>query len=429
MFARSKRALVVAGLAALIGSGAATVGNTQAQPMDFCERLPNHWKCQDQNAAAAGAVDDGSSAYDSSVNTAQQTQTTDSSSSTEQTTTTSEPTSQPTSEPTAQPTSEPTAQPTSEPSTTSCAATITPTGGLPWRPGGCDAPAYANHVIPASPVLDGGETSKVRSLSGSMLNIDEYSEPIYYATAKVALRPVKCVTYGCVGGSSAPVVGDEHVAPGTDGQLIIVDTERRKSYEFYQTSRDGDGTVKINGDGSVTVGSMSVVDLDGRGNKTAGGQNLNITGAGVSRLFGVIRAHEVRAAASDPRTAIKHALSVSLPVSFNCAGKWREPATKTDGRSSASDCVIQGGRYQMDPGFDCSTVGTKMGRAVCYALQKYGAYNMDNNGSDKMVFYGQHRRSWPTADSDYAAVGVSGDYSGLGIPMNRLRVLSSWSGR
>jgi hypothetical protein len=262
-----------------------------------------------------------------------------------------------------------------------------------------------------------------------MLNTDHHTEPIYYSTTKIPLRAVQCVTYGCVGGTSAPVVGNEWVAPGTDGQLVIVDTERRLSYEFFQTSRDADGTVKVNSDGSITAGSMSVVDLDGRGNKTAGGQNLNITGSGVSRLFGVIRANEVRAAATDPRTAIPHGLQVALPTTYNCAGKLREPATKTDGRSNATDCVAEGARFQMDPTFDCSTVSPKLGQAICFALQKYGAYDIDNGCGTCMVFYGQHRRSWSTADADYSAAGITGDYNSLGLPMNRLRVLNSWSGQ
>lgn len=75
-----------------------------------------------------------------------------------------------------------------------------------------------------------------------MPNIDQYSEPVYYSSKKVALRPVRCVTYGCIGGNSAPISGNEWVAPGSVGQLVIVDDERRLTYEFYQTSRDADGT-------------------------------------------------------------------------------------------------------------------------------------------------------------------------------------------
>ena len=224
-------------------------------------------------------------------------------------------TSSPASAPTATTSPTPSTRPTPSsgpPATapTSCGANWAAWSGTPWRGGQCSPPGYTNHVIPSSPVLNSAETTKVRTIPDMMLNIDEYSEPVFQVTSGTPVRTVKCISYGCVGGSSAPIRGDEVVAPGTDGQLIVVDTAGRRSYEFYQTSRDADGTVKINADGTVTVGSMSIVDLDGLGNKTASGQNLNITGAGVSRMFGLIRASEVRAAATNPATAIPHALQV-----------------------------------------------------------------------------------------------------------------------
>ena len=310
-----------------------------------------------------------------------------------------------------------------------CASTWTVVSGLPWRGTQCQTAGYANHVIPDAPVLHPAETAKLRTLPGAMLNIDEYSEPIYTASPTAPMRSVRCTTYACIGGTTAPVVGDEQVAPGTDGQLIIVDPVRRKTYEFWAAGRDADGSITVNSDGSVSASAMNVVDLDGPGNKTVDGKNLNITGAGVSRMFGVVRANEVRAAATRPATAIQHALQVSLPTSFNCVKTFREPATKTDGRSTASDCMVEGGRYQMDPSFDCSSVTVKLGQAVCYAMQKYGAYDMDNNGSRSLVVYGQQRRSWSTADADYAAAGIRGDYSGLGIPMSKMRALARWTGQ
>ena len=187
--------------------------------------------------------------------------------------------------------------------------------------------------------------------------------------------------------------------------------------------------MKLNSDGSVTAGSMSIVDLDGRGNKTADGKNLNITGAGVSRMFGLIRANEIKAAATSPATAIPHALHVSLPVTMNCSSGIREPATKTDGRVTLGPCVQEGARFQLDPSYNCGTLSTELGQAVCYAMQRYGAYNMDNNGSTYMMVYGQHRRSWGTGITDYADVGISADYQNLGLPSSKLSSLASWSGK
>ncbi len=357
---------------------------------------------------------------------------------------TTEPTPTPTVEPTPTQTTSPTPTQTTSPtptqttsptptqttSPTSWGATITANGGLPWRSGSADNPGYANYPIPSSPSVSNGETNLVNGIGGQvLLNIEEYTEPIYYRSAGTApVRTVKCTQWGCVGGNTVPLKGDEVVAPGYDGQLVVVDTEARRTYEFWQVATDADGTVKINSDGTVSAGSMSTVDLDGRGNKTASGQNLNITGSGVSRVLGVIRAHEVKAAATSPATAIPHALSVSLPPSKNCPSAYREPATKTDGQGSSGACIEEGARLQLDPSYNCSSLGSKMGQAVCFALQKYGAYNMDN-GCKTICVYGQMQRSWSGGPNDYKAAGVQWDYFGLGIPLNRIRVLSSWHGR
>ena len=45
-----------------------------------------------------------------------------------------------------------------------CRASITPSGGVPWRSGLCARPAYSNHAIPRSPVLNSKETDKLKSL-------------------------------------------------------------------------------------------------------------------------------------------------------------------------------------------------------------------------------------------------------------------------
>ncbi len=307
-------------------------------------------------------------------------------------------------------------------------ATITASSGRPWRPATAPSPGYANTKIPASPEISRTETSVVRRLSDAFLNIEAYAEPVYFAPVGTPLRAVRCIRYGCVGGTSAPITGREVVASGSDGQLVIVDTERRRSYELYRVARDPDGSVRLGSDGTVTAGSMSVVDVDGRGNKTAGGEKLNITGAGLSRLFGVIRAPEVDAAATDPEGAIPHALQVSLPVTANCAGAFRVPATKSDGRVRAGPCVEQGARLQLDPTFDCTQMKVPLARAVCHALQTYGAFVIDNNGGTGMGLFGQHVASWAEGQRDYRSAGIEGDYRTLDLPMERLRVLSRWDG-
>lgn len=308
-------------------------------------------------------------------------------------------------------------------------ASISATSGQPWRPDSAPSPGYANTAIPASPRVSRAETAVVRRLSGAFLNTEAYAEPVYFAPQGTPLRNVRCTRYTCVGGTSAPITGAEVVASGSDGQLVVVDTERRRTFEFYRVARDPDGSVRVASDGTVSAGSMNVVDLDGRGNETAAGERLNVTGSGLSRLFGVIRAPEVEAAATDPEGAISHALQVSLPITVNCAGSFRAPATKSDGGARGAQCVQEGSRIQLDPAYDCVRTEMLLGRAVCHALQTYGAFVIDNNGGTAMGLFGQNVASWPGGQRGYRRAGIDSDYTALRLPMDRLRVLSRWNGR
>ena len=166
-----------------------------------------------------------------------------------------------------------------------CRSTLTTISGRPWAPVRCSGPSYVN-------------------------------SPVYSRAGR--LRPVLCSPGPCLGGSEAPITGDMVVAPGGDAQLVVVDTVRAEN--------------------------MNVVDPDGDGTTTVDGAPLTITGAGVSRIFGLVRAPEVVAAVSSPQTAIPHALSVSLPTTMNCARRLRTPATKTDGVATTDRCVPEGSR-------------------------------------------------------------------------------------
>jgi hypothetical protein len=134
----------------------------------------------------------------------------------------------------------------------------------------------------------------------------------------------------------------------------------------------------------------------------------------VNTLAGVIRTFEMR------DLHIPHALSIATDNS--CSDKFRYPATKTDGKSSRSDCIPEGARLQLDPSIDVDTLpGITPGeRAVARAMQTYGAINRDNCASNICVAFES-----PTGDADpYPAAGFDGDYYTMPhIPWSRLRVL------
>ena len=146
----------------------------------------------------------------------------------------------------------------------------------------------------------------------------------------------------------------------------------------------------------------------------------SVTGAGVSRLAGVVRIAEVE------RGEIRHPLVFSTDIA--CSGAHRFPASKTDGLSDDPACIPQGARVQLDPDLDVDALEglTAAERMVARALQRYGAYAIDNGGA--RMAYSFERPSGE--DDPYPSVGLDRDYRRMDeIPWERLRVLRSWDGR
>ena len=148
------------------------------------------------------------------------------------------------------------------------------------------------------------------------------------------------------------------------------------------------------------------------------------SGAGASRLGGVVRVSEIQAG------VIEHALVVQ---SDNvCAGVFRAPALKTDGDSTRADCIPEGARLQLDPSIDVSRIAgiTPAERTVARALQRYGAYVIDRGGAPLSLSF--ERAPDATAGSPgavYTRAGLSWDYHGMPkVPWKRLRVLKTWQG-
>lgn len=197
----------------------------------------------------------------------------------------------------------------------------------------------------------------------------------------------------------APLTSAYQPPSGSDGPLVVRD--RANSYEFWQYAWNA---------GSPRASWGAVLPLSGNGSSAKAP-----TGAGISHLAGIVTQAEFVAG------QINHALIFS---SDNSCGSHRFPAAKTDGESSASNCIPEGARVQLDPAVDISALPAK-DRAVARALQVYGAYDEDNGGA-KMAFTFETPHGG--ASDPYAAEGWS-DYHGINLPWSRLRVLASATGR
>lgn len=268
--------------------------------------------------------------------------------------------------------------------------------------------AWTTPII-ANPTVDSRSTAMIGYLSGEagIANTGDYGVPVFNADANTPRYNVNCtMSWGTckLEQERVPIPANAAPSPGTDGAMVIIDWSTRKAYEFWQYSWNG-------GSPRTSWGDISLVDGDGRGSTT--------TGAGISRLAGVVRTYEIR------NGRIDHPLVFS--TNNACQSVFRYPATKTDGASGRSDCIPEGARVQLDPSINVdSLVGlTAAERMVAKALQTHGAYNIDNGGARWAFIF-----ETPIDESSpYPAVGLNRDYQAMsGIPWNRVRVLRQWDG-
>ena len=298
------------------------------------------------------------------------------------------------------------------PTTTSTAAPVDPVapGDAPFAE---DGPWRL--AIPDDPALDERSDSIVARLSSgepqAVANLYEYGIPIWDADGSAEPQVVPCLLdWGTctIDGVPIPIPADaEATDVDADGVLVVVDYEAQLSYEFYEAERTADGW---------RTGWGARFELGGSG---VGDEVNSVTGAGVSRLAGVVRINEVEDGEID------HPLVFSTDVA--CPGDYRVPASKTDGRNDVSGCIVHGTRVQLDPEVDLDAIEglTAAERMVGRALQRYGAYAIDNGGA-RMAFSFER----PSGEDDpYASVGLDRDYRRLdGLPWDRLRVLRTWDG-
>ncbi len=244
-------------------------------------------------------------------------------------------------------------------------------------------------------------------------NLVEFGIPIFVASPSTPRLPVDCTitTWGPCQLEVGPRPFPTNAAPnsGSDGVMTIIDPAAGTVDEYWQASRTSAGW-------STSWGSISSLSGSGWGSTS--------TGAGASRLAGVVRVSEIAAG------QIPHALVVQSDTA--CAKVFRAPATKTDGLSTRSDCVPEGARLQLDPAINVAAIPniTPGERAVARALQVYGAYLIDRADAPlSMSFELAPDASGNSPGTVYQQAGFAWDYFGMPhIPWKKLRVLASGTG-
>jgi hypothetical protein len=276
---------------------------------------------------------------------------------------------------------------------------FTPTSGRPFA----DNSPF-NDPIGTNVQLDPNSAAMVSKAAASPAIADfiEFGTPIFFADASTPKYNIKCSAgYGdCfLEHQPVPIPDGAKSAPGSDGQMVVVDLSTNKTYDFWIYQNDHANTAW--GD---------VIDITGPGYDSPENSAL---GAGTSRLAGIVRTYEMT-------SSIEHALVFSTE---SCDKQMRVPATKSDGQSGG---IPEGARFQLDPSINVDTLSgiTPGEKVVAKAMQKYGAYAIDCGGASMAMQFEN-----PIGKTDpYAGVGFSNDYFAMShIPWDKMRVLKAWN--
>ena len=271
-----------------------------------------------------------------------------------------------------------------------------------------------NTPVAAAPAIDPNSAAMVARAARAGLgyaNLVEFGIPVYEATSSTPRQSVRCTItdWGpCpFAGSPRPIPTQARPSAGSDGAMVVVDRTAGTIDEYWQAA-------PATGGWTASWGAVNQVAGSGWG----GGS----TGAGASRLAGVVRVAEIQAG------VIPHALVVQSDTV--CAGTVRAPALKTDGDSTRPDCIPEGARLQLDPAIDVAAIpGITPGEVtVARALQVYGAYLIDRAGAPLAVsFEVAPDASAAGPGAVYQQAGFGWDYFGMpNVPWDRLRVLQAW---
>jgi hypothetical protein len=295
-----------------------------------------------------------------------------------------------------------------------------------WRPF-ADTSAW-NTLIPANASVDPNSTTLVTDLSSIAgqtefwINIQDYSVPVYWVDSTMMPNVIVTTSLGgtgfrtgaandsVAGGTGpAPIPAGAMAAVGSDRHLAIVDRATRMEWGFWDAAHAT----------GWTAGQAATMDLAGSGARPPERNNPWWAGhgpraCGFALIAGLITVEEMRAG------SIEHALVLAYP--HIRSRYYTQPASSAQGTTSdalATRGILCGGRVQLDPSLDLSTLGlSASGLIIARALQRYGAFVGDYSGSVSLY----------ADESPDALVAWQGGLLANGeaakIPLARFRVLT-----
>jgi hypothetical protein len=238
-------------------------------------------------------------------------------------------------------------------------------------------------------------------------NVHQYAPNIYYVSNVTPLVEVSLwgnrsfrdaitdvdVKLGQPGGVVwVPLPSDAQPAPGSDGELVVVNTETGEEWGLIKASRGLDGSWSAGGVYRYHIASSGIPP-----------EGFAQRGAGIGSLAGIVRPCEVE------RGEIRHAVTIAYDYPCKpkvCAANgWPEvvpPFTKTDGEGSSQFDIPEGARLVIRPEVTTAEIeqacrGVRGCVAWVKAMQTYGGFIVDNSGHPKTYGEGNLTAHWDPA--------------------------------
>jgi hypothetical protein len=204
---------------------------------------------------------------------------------------------------------------------------------------------------------------------GLWLGFDRDTPPVYFADASTPRHTVTLTDQWAPFPTRPGVPIPGHALPdcGDDNFMCILDTVNNRFWDFWQVTKQADGSwagAWVTSVDSTGSGVYPAVWADG---------TQGVRASQFAMLAGVVWPQEVAAG------EINHALV--FVYSFVRAGVYTAPAKTTDGVHNDQAAIPMGARLQLDPTLDLDSLNlTSYERVIAEALQEYGMYLGDSGG-------------------------------------------------
>ena len=242
---------------------------------------------------------------------------------------------------------------------------------------------YVNNSMPLRTVRFRGVLSEVQDLNGD--NREDQTIRHRAGTGRLQIR----------------IPNGIQNSAGSDGSLIIINTDTGEEYGFWQvTTESASQRWKLFSNNEYEVNNGYAYRLNYSGYppsvdpiKASNERQFLSRGAGVPYFAGLVRPCEIKAG------KISHAIAFAYP---RPARDYVFPATKSDGYKVSNHQPFdlpEGSRLQLDPSINLSDPKnlpdcTNTCRIIAKAMQEYGLYLIDISGRPKIIAEDNFTAKW-----------------------------------